>query len=473
MKHVGLIAAGLLFVLGANAQTVRVHQRDGKIISYSSELVSHIDFTERTKEGVDLGLSVRWAQCNIGASSPEEYGTYFPWDGTDYAQSVLGSPWRMPTYSEALELIEKCTFRWDSCNGVAGAYFTAPNGNSIFLPASGFRRLGAEFVGVGTEGNYWTTTQTDYDTAYDLQFYSDGPFMDPWGYIPGTQTIRPVCEYTATENAEKEAVIIIHMTNGQTIIYEDSKVDYIDFTTSALDEERRILLARYDELLTAAKAALVTANNYTQATKLIQSVNQLSSPYTETIEGSLANLLDENTSTFWHSEWTSGSVAGGVHYLQVDLVNPVNAEIYATFTRRKISSHHVTNMSVLGTNDPDADKVACEELLTFDCPYISNTETITSPTFHTNGYRYLRFYANTTTGNSGFWHMSEFQLYSVPLSDDFVSLMNDEYERLQTIVDEQASLSQDQIGEDEYNSLKEAYDAFMSKLAELTDAIGG
>ena len=234
------------------------------------------------------------------------------------------------------------------------------------------------------------------------------------------------------------------------------------------------LLERYFSLLAMAKEELAAImGEDAQAEELIRSVSQLSSPYTETYEGSLAALLDGNVSTFWHSAWRGGSVAGGIHYLQADLINPADMDIYVTFTRRPTPNDHVTNMSVMGTNSPSADKSACKELLTFDCPYTSNTETITSPTFDAKGYRYLRFYANTTTSNRGYWHISEFQLYRViPASDALVNYMDGEDERLQEIIDEQSGLSRYQIGEAEYNALKEAYDALMAKIVEVIDAIG-
>ena len=234
----------------------------------------------------------------------------------------------------------------------------------------------------------------------------------------------------------------------------------------AVDEA---LLERYFNLLADAKAALAEMQP-SSSVELIQSVSQLSSPYTESAEGSLAALLDGNTNTFWHSNWRNGSVEGGIHYLQVDLINSTDMDVYATFTRRPTSSDHVTNMSVYGTNNPNAGKTACEELLTFDCPYTSNTEAITSPTFNTKGYRYLRFYANATTSNRGYWHISEFQLYSIP-SNSLTYYMDGEDKNLQAVIDAQKGLARYQIGEAEYNALKAAYDAFMAKLAEVIDGI--
>src|SRR5574344_1450744 len=121
---------------------------------------------------VDLGLSVKWASCNVGATSPESYGGYYAWGETeeksvytdstflyydsradscinigtnicgtkyDVAHVRCGGSWRMPTYAEFQELCNKCTKSWTTYNGVRGTKFVGPNGNSIFLPAAGYR----------------------------------------------------------------------------------------------------------------------------------------------------------------------------------------------------------------------------------------------------------------------------------------------------------------------------------------------
>ena len=165
-------------------------------------------------EAVDLGLSVKWASWNLGATKPEEYGGYYQWAGTedvsdtsiyldltncpyhigaddktgwtkyvssaypsywsgegspdsikflnsgDDAASVnLGGKWRMPRQSEVEELLTYCTTKWTIRKGVRGRTFTSTiNGNSIFLPAAGFRDgdyLGAE----GSYGYYWSSSR--------------------------------------------------------------------------------------------------------------------------------------------------------------------------------------------------------------------------------------------------------------------------------------------------------------------------
>ncbi|MBQ9363643.1 MAG: hypothetical protein IJT97_09545, partial [Bacteroidaceae bacterium] len=151
-------------------------------------------------EAVDLGLSVKWATMNVGASSPEEYGDYFAWGETepkdnydwstykwcngsyntqtkyctksslgtvhdktlleledDAAHAIWGGSWRMPTDEEWIELQTNCILEWTSQNGVWGCKVTAFNGNSIFLPGAGYR-CDTGFKLVGGLGQYWSSS---------------------------------------------------------------------------------------------------------------------------------------------------------------------------------------------------------------------------------------------------------------------------------------------------------------------------
>ena len=152
-------------------------------------------------EYVDLGLpsGLKWATCNIGAESPEEYGDYFSWgevapkeyydwsrykygldadqltkycNSSDYGKdgfiddkTVLelkddaatanwGGKWRMPTLEEQEELRDNCTWTQTLQNGVDGYKVTGPNGNSIFLPFAGFMDGGVLYL-AGELGGYW------------------------------------------------------------------------------------------------------------------------------------------------------------------------------------------------------------------------------------------------------------------------------------------------------------------------------
>ena len=195
---------------------------------------------------VDLGLGVYWAECNLGASSPEGCGDYYAWgevtpkddyswatyqwsngalnkltkycpkdkatywDGAgdpdrkevldpedDAAHVQLGGNWRMPTFEEWQKLA-KCEYEWTTQNGVKGMRVTGKNGNSIFLPASGFRKNTASAGGVGNEGYYWTSTLRDDmpEKAWD-GWVKEGTFSrsSPERYVG--YPVRPV--YPATE----------------------------------------------------------------------------------------------------------------------------------------------------------------------------------------------------------------------------------------------------------------------------------
>lgn len=130
-----------------------------------------LGFAVFCQEAVDLGLSVKWATCNVGANKPEEYGNYYTFDE---AQELSDSNWRVPTIEEYLELVDNCNYIWTTQNGVKGGLFTSKtNGNSIFLPAGGNYRYGSDVSGVSRSGNCWSSSVNSYDysDAYYLYFY--------------------------------------------------------------------------------------------------------------------------------------------------------------------------------------------------------------------------------------------------------------------------------------------------------------
>ena len=179
--------------------------------------------THAGHEWVDLGLSVKWATCNVGASSPTGYGNYYAWGETspknDYSSSTCktwersmsdirgnssydaaranwGGSWRLPTKSEYDELVNNCTRQWTTQNGVKGMRFTSKkNGNSVFFPAAGWRD-GASAYGAGEGGYYWSSTPYGGSTqrAYGLYFDSGGSASTDWGNRYYGHTVRPVLE---------------------------------------------------------------------------------------------------------------------------------------------------------------------------------------------------------------------------------------------------------------------------------------
>ena len=182
---------------------------------------------------VDLGLpsGLKWATCNVGADFLEDYGDYFAWGETttkagyteensltsrltiselqsqgiidgdhnltpsyDAARANWGGSWRMPTEAEQRELIDNCTWERTTQNGVNGYKVTGPNGNSIFLPAAGYR-YGSSLDHAGEYGYYWSSSpyESDSSSAYRLYFDSSGQYVD-WDYRGDGRSVRPVAE---------------------------------------------------------------------------------------------------------------------------------------------------------------------------------------------------------------------------------------------------------------------------------------
>jgi hypothetical protein len=100
----------------------------------------------------------------------------------------------MPTNGEFQELEDNCTWTWTTQNGKNGYKVAGPNGNSIFLPAAGYRDGGTLYYD-GGYGYYWSSTPDESGTvrAYGLYFYEGFLFVD-WGYRRKGRNVRPVLE---------------------------------------------------------------------------------------------------------------------------------------------------------------------------------------------------------------------------------------------------------------------------------------
>lgn len=168
---------------------------------------------------VDLGLpsGTKWATCNVGANSPEEYGNYYAWGEIetktgywkessltygvelgdisgnpryDAATANWGKGWRMPTRQELQELVDRCVWEWTSQGAHYGYKVTGPNGNSIFLPAAGYHSNP-----YGKCGLYWSSTPTESLTkgASRLSFDS-GSYNVKWNFRYVGNSVRPVTD---------------------------------------------------------------------------------------------------------------------------------------------------------------------------------------------------------------------------------------------------------------------------------------
>lgn len=122
--------------------------------------------SKETITAVDLGLSVKWADKNIGAERKNDIGSFFTWDEIETkAAPLMEKKWRTPTYEEIKELIAECTWTLASIDRIIGYKVTGPNGNWIFLPASGWRD-DSGLHGLGNRGYYWSSTLDEEDNEY-------------------------------------------------------------------------------------------------------------------------------------------------------------------------------------------------------------------------------------------------------------------------------------------------------------------
>ena len=222
MKKIFMLIIAAALALPAAAQTGTPAASDAAAATASAP----------RPEPVDLGLSVKWASCNLGATAPEGYGDYYSWAETkvkddyswssysqtdgdnkhalnkytvrfalhyvmepedDAARVLLGGGWRMPTDPEMRELQQNCDWVWSEKDGVKGYKVTSRiNGNSIFLPAAGYME-GKELIAAGSGGRYWTTTRHPYYAwcAQHLFFSIDNQYVYFYGRYRG-YSIRPI-----------------------------------------------------------------------------------------------------------------------------------------------------------------------------------------------------------------------------------------------------------------------------------------
>lgn len=178
------------------------------------------------KAYVDLGLTsgTLWATCNIGASTPEEYGYYLAWGETqtkslhyqtnytfkdtghsclsidnDAAQVIWGGRWRMPTESEMKELLDECDWEITTLGAAKGFMVKSRiNQASIFLPAAGISTM-LEVQGINDHGVYWTSNidSVNTDKAKCLELISTRYKLASQERFQGA-TIRAVIDVKVT-----------------------------------------------------------------------------------------------------------------------------------------------------------------------------------------------------------------------------------------------------------------------------------
>lgn len=140
---------------------------------------------------IDLGVGVKFACCNVGASSPAQFGNYYEWKESESVVANWGGEWCMPSLSQ-LCLLKKCSHEWKNMNGTYGMLFEGKNGNRVFLPAAGIR-LYDGVKDLGIKGHYWASEVapgTDNGGGLKMLFDRNGIY-EGYGNCYG-YSLRPI-----------------------------------------------------------------------------------------------------------------------------------------------------------------------------------------------------------------------------------------------------------------------------------------
>lgn len=220
-RHVSVYLLGLL--LGCAGVTFSACGDDDEEVVQNPSTSTGTGSTTTTVVGtvVDLGLSVKWASHNVGASKDVDYGGRYGWadptglktstsvndypsanpptniSGTSYdiARAKWGENWRMPTDAEVKELIDNCVWTWMTKNDVWGCMVRGRNGNAIFLPAAGIRRSATQVDFVGYGATYWSgTLAADGVGVNGFYFNVNGVNRDVYPLRYQGYSVRPVTE---------------------------------------------------------------------------------------------------------------------------------------------------------------------------------------------------------------------------------------------------------------------------------------
>ena len=143
---------------------------------------------------VDLGLSVLWADCNIGAITPEEFGNY-------YKCCEIPKEYEIPTLEQYKELINNCNWEWTTKNGVNGyKVISKVNSNSIFLPAAGCRS--DNYSGSICNHGYYRSSSLYTGISDDAYTICFNPGNVDWDCISCRceQSVRPIKPKTSFKN---------------------------------------------------------------------------------------------------------------------------------------------------------------------------------------------------------------------------------------------------------------------------------
>lgn len=313
---------------------MNIRKTDGSIRGYAADAVDSVRFD--TWEYVDLGLSVNWATCNVGASAPEDYGDFFAWGETeakdvfywsnykyckdtanaltkycnlseygyesytdsknrldledDVAHVKWGDNWRMPTYEQFFELTKKCTWTKTTRNGVVGYVITSKvsgyTDRSIFLPAAGLC-YGNKYENKDELALYWTSI-LDSDIrpseSWKLYAWTENPFNNTSYRYTGL-SVRPVCPsetWAVQELIMNYKSLSLGLNETRKISMKVMNGNY-DYSTDSDVTDRIVWTSSNPAVATVAQGGIVTTQSVSGTTTITANIDGKTASCTITV----------------------------------------------------------------------------------------------------------------------------------------------------------------------------------------------
>lgn len=236
-------------------------------------------------------------------------------------------------------------------------------------------------------------------------------------------------------------------------------------------------------LLTSAKASYNSAVIQPTYDVIVNDASWISSPYSDPSEGAIANLIDNDRTTYWHSTWREGNQPMMFHYLQFDLQKPYNLVTMQYCRRNGAANDYPRSFVIYGVSDPDADNdlEASDSICRVEVPDITKLETQLTASFDLKAHRYIRLYVDSV-GNGvdyqrGYWHAAELNFIDGAVETKEPTLpenLQAAGEALKAAIEAATLIEAGSTTQADIDALQAAYDAFIEAFpnpASLNSAI--
>ena len=245
-------------------------------------------------------------------------------------------------------------------------------------------------------------------------------------------------------------------------------------------KNHELLVSMFQDLIAETEDAIAQAQDdqyiSERSNGLITSTDQFSSPFTDPTEGSFANVLTEEPSTYWHSTWQEGDKQNHDHSFQIAFAEqPVGGTIQCRMIRRNVTNDHITNLGVFGTNDANVIESTTEDGWTNIGSFDLSKNASSGLEVYSNGltlpeaYKYFRFYIDGTTTGRGYGHFAYFNLYNLTIDGNTQwSKLGKDAEDIEKALAVANAVDLDELSIDDYNTLKAALDKFKPLLVDLS-----